>query len=270
MSTPERRALVVDDDGTFRALVHAALARRGWRIDEAATAQDAEELLGQRTYEVVILDFALPDRDGVECLERWRLAGLETPVLVLTGADADTTLEALVLAGAHDVIAKQGLDTAKLLAAIEATGGPSGYPEGELPPVPVRAPAAPAPYAPKRHDGKRALVIDDTAVARMTVRRILQQDGWIVDEAESAATAMARDLRRYDLLVVDYLLPDLDGVTLILDARKLGAKARILATTAHGSDQVAVDLVAAGADALLPKAGLDAARVRAAVEEAMA
>lgn len=270
MATPERRALLVDDDGAFRAVVHSALARRGWRVDEAGTAAEAEELLAQRLYEVVVLDFSLPDRDGVACLERWRAVGIETPVLALTGADSDTILEALVLAGAHDVITKNGLDATKLLDAIEATGGPPGYPEEDLPPLPMRAPAPAAPFPRRRHDGQRALVVDDTMVARAFTRRTLAMDGWIVTEAASAAEALATDLASFDLLVVDYLLPDLDGAALVAEARDAGARGAVLALTAHGSDEVALDLVAAGAGALLTKEGLDADRLRAAVEEALA
>jgi CheY-like chemotaxis protein len=269
VSLPERRVLIVDDDGTFRAVVHSALVRRGWRVDEAETAADAEALLAERRYEVIVLDFSLPDRDGVECLERWRATGLTTPVLCLTGAESDTILEALVLAGAHDVVGKQGLDTTKLLDAIEATGGPAGYPEEDLPPVPVRAPSAPGPFERKRHDGKRALVVDDALVARAFARRTLQSDGWSVTEAASATAALELDVASFDLLVVDYLLPDFDGATLIQEAREAGAQGAVLAITAHGSDKVALELVAAGASALLSKEGLDADRLRAAVEEAL-
>ncbi|GEM_PF-6703883 len=270
MPLPERRALLVDDDGTFRAVVNSALTRRGWRVDEAATAADADELLAQRRYEVIVLDFSLPDRDGVACLERWRESRVGTPVLALTGAGTDAVYEALVLAGAHDVIAKEGLDATKLLAAIEATGGPPGYPEEELPPVPARAPAEPGPFERRRHDGQRALVVDDTDVARAFVRRTLQADGWTVVEAPSAEAALETDLASFDLLIVDYLLPDLDGAAFLDEATALGARGAVLALTAHGSDAVALELVAAGADALLSKEGLDAERLRASVEEAMA
>ncbi|MEA3200904.1 MAG: two-component system, OmpR family, response regulator [Thermoplasmata archaeon] len=267
---PERRALLVEDDATFRTLVRDALVQRGWRVDEAASALEADARLAARRYEVVVLDFGLPDRDGVACLERWRALGLETPVLGLTGAESDAVIEAMVLAGAHEVLDKRRFSLPKLLEAIDATGGPSGFPERDLPPLPRRAPAGPAPFPRRRHDGQRALIVDDTAVTRASVRRALEADGWRVEEAGDAAAALARDVGSFDLLVVDYLLPDVDGAALIEELREAGAHGAVLATTAHGSEEAALALVAAGADALLPKTGWDGERLRAAAEEACA
>jgi CheY-like chemotaxis protein len=239
-------------------------------VDEAASAAEADALLARERYEVVLLDFVLPDRDGVDCLRAWRASGLATPILCLTGAESDTILEALVLAGAHDVLSKEGITEAKLAEAIEATGGPPGYPEEDLPRDPAAPPAAAPEPRPAIHGaGRLALVVDDTATIRLLVRRILERDGWRVEERASATDALDRAPPDVSLLVLDYLLPDIDGVALLEELRRQGVAAPAIALTGHGSEQVAVDFIATGANAFLAKRDLDGPRLRAAVAEAL-
>ena len=130
----------------------------------------------------------------------------------------------------------------------------------ELPAFPSRD--AQPPAAP-RH----ALVVDDTPVFRVLLRRYLERDGWSVREASSAGEAMtrARDGPPLDLVLVDYLLPDMDGATLLRRLRREGVEAPVLAMTGHATEDVADDLADAGAAACLPKEGLNEERLRAAV-----
>jgi CheY-like chemotaxis protein len=81
-------------------------------------------------------------------------------------------------------------------------------------PVPEPLPAAPAPR-PAVSAGLRVLLIEDDAQARELYRDILMAAGFQADEAATAQDALsmlARD--RYHAAVVDYSLPDLDGLTL--------------------------------------------------------
>lgn len=263
----------MDDAPSVRVRLRAYLEEAGWQVDEAEGAADAEDLLGRAEYEIIILDFVLPDTDGVQCLRCWRAMGVTAPVLGLTAASADAVLEAFIKAGAHDVLEKDRLDKDAFLAAVEATGGPPGYPEEALPPVRRLAPDA-SPLVETAADGpraapRRALVIDDTAAFRVLLRRYLEKDGWTVDEACTAEDALRLASPRYDLVLLDYLLPDMDGATLLRRLRRAGLSAPALGMTGHATEEIADHFGAAGAMRCVGKEGLSEARLRSAVREAL-
>lgn len=263
---------MVDDSPAERAKVTSFLASSGWAVDEAASAAEAEEHLGRGEYEVVVLDFVLPDADGIQCLRSWRAAGIQTPVLGLTGASADVVLESFIKAGAHDVLVKDDLRRETLLAAVEATGGPPGYPEEALPRdriLPLQAGPPVAAHLDGSDRPRRALVVDDTHAIRLLLRRHLEKDGWSVDEAGSAEEALRLATREHDLLLVDYLLPDMDGATLLQKMRRAGATGAILAMTSHATEDVVTEFLEAGAVACVAKDGLNEARLREAVRGAI-
>lgn len=274
MQGPHRRALVVDDADAVRARLRSILEPEGWTVDEAASAAEAEDHLARGEYEVVVLDFVLPDADGIQCLRSWRSAGIMTPVLGLTGASADVVLEAFIKAGAHDVLVKDDLQRDVLLAAIDATGGPPGYPEEALPRerlLSAHVGASPLPGQERSARPRRALVVDDTHAIRYLLRRHLEKDGWTVEEAGDAdeALRLADHGHGLDLVLVDYLLPDMDGATLVRRLRRAGVTAPVLAMTSHATESVVADFLDAGAAGCVAKDGLNEARLREAVHGAL-
>ena len=61
----ERRILIVDDEPEILELLEELLVARGHRVDSAANAAQALERVREQTYDAAILDFNLPDMDGV-------------------------------------------------------------------------------------------------------------------------------------------------------------------------------------------------------------
>ena len=59
------RILVVDDEESIRDLLRDALVEIGWAVDTAATAAEALQLIKENLYDAAVLDFALPDINGV-------------------------------------------------------------------------------------------------------------------------------------------------------------------------------------------------------------
>ena len=59
------RILVVDDEESIRDLLQDALVEVGWAVDTAATAAEALQLIKENLYDAAVLDFALPDINGV-------------------------------------------------------------------------------------------------------------------------------------------------------------------------------------------------------------
>src|SRR5205807_1902502 len=82
MSTPAV-AIVVEDEPQIRRFVRTALESESWRVFEAGTLKDGLSEAATRRPELVVLDLALPDGDGIELVRSMR-AWSSSPIRVLT------------------------------------------------------------------------------------------------------------------------------------------------------------------------------------------
>lgn len=103
----------------------------------------------------------------------------------------------------------------------------------------------------------KILVVDDDEVDRIAVRRALKAAGVRMQllEAGDCATALATiQQHTFDCVFLDYLLPDGDGLTLVKQMRQAGVKVPLVVLTGQGDEQIAVELMKAGASDYLSKA----------------
>jgi PAS domain S-box-containing protein len=105
----------------------------------------------------------------------------------------------------------------------------------------------------------RILLVDDDEIDRMAVRRSLLKAGLEVAIVEANNCAQAIAILKntdFDCVFVDYRLPDQNGLTLIQTLRSVGVRVPLVALTGQGDEQIAVDLMKAGASDYLSKARL--------------
>lgn len=114
------RVLVVDDDQVDRMAVRRLLTRVPGEItvDEADGVLAAIDRLAGGDFDCVVLDYNLPDGDGLTFLRGLRTAGLEVPVVMLTGQEDTGVARDLILAGAAAYIPKASLSADLLLASL--------------------------------------------------------------------------------------------------------------------------------------------------------
>jgi predicted signal transduction protein with EAL and GGDEF domain/CheY-like chemotaxis protein len=100
--------LLVDDDEVNLLLTALALRERGFRLTEAASGEQALELLRDHTPDIIVLDALMPGLDGfATCSALRRMPGFENvPVLMLTGLDDDASITRAYRAGATDFFVK--------------------------------------------------------------------------------------------------------------------------------------------------------------------
>jgi two-component system KDP operon response regulator KdpE len=100
-----RRVLVVDDEPQIRRALRVALRTNGYEVDEATTGEEGLDALAARPPDLLILDLALPDCDGVDVCRRLR-EWSTLPVIVLSAyGDDDAKVRALD-EGADDYLTK--------------------------------------------------------------------------------------------------------------------------------------------------------------------
>src|SRR5262245_48105788 len=94
------------------------------------------------------------------------------------------------------------------------------------------------------------LIVDDDADTRARLERALREsgDGWDVVQAATAAEALARVADAdVECVLLDYRLPDADGLACLRDLRRLRADLSVVMVTGSGSETVAVDAMKVGA-----------------------
>ncbi|MFQ4144331.1 hybrid sensor histidine kinase/response regulator [Chlorogloeopsis sp. ULAP02] len=100
------------------------------------------------------------------------------------------------------------------------------------------------------------LVVDDDEVDRMTVRRALKTAGVkveIIEAANCRDAIAALSQTAFDCVFLDYRLPDQNGLSLIYEIRSRGIKVPLVVLTGQGDEQIAVELMKAGATDYLSK-----------------
>ncbi len=105
----------------------------------------------------------------------------------------------------------------------------------------------------------RVLIVDDDALDRRTAQRALLSSGLDVEiiEADRGAEALARlALEAFDAVLLDFQIPDMDGLEILHEAHARGIATPIIMLTGRGDEQVAVEMMKAGAADYLPKAKL--------------
>ncbi|PKP71567.1 MAG: DNA-binding response regulator [Alphaproteobacteria bacterium HGW-Alphaproteobacteria-4] len=100
------RALAVEDDARIAADLTAALQAAGFVVQTCADGESAWFLGDTEDYDLIVLDLGLPKLDGLSVLKRWRAAGREMPVLVLTARGTWSERVEGIDAGADDYLPK--------------------------------------------------------------------------------------------------------------------------------------------------------------------
>jgi signal transduction histidine kinase/DNA-binding response OmpR family regulator len=183
--------LVVDDDATVRELVERHLERSGFAVVTARGGQEGLRLVRELRPAAITLDIMMPDLDGWTVLAAIKgdpaLAAI--PVVLMSIVDQKKRGYAL---GAADYLVKP-VDRTKLL---ETLTGICGSTAG------------------------RALLVDDDAVVRRSVRQALDPIGWQVSEAENGQVAVAALIAaRPDVIILDLMMPKMDGFEFLDELR---------------------------------------------------
>jgi len=115
------RILAVEDDERLVVLLQRGLREEGHLVDACGSCGDAMGQAQTIAYDVILLDWMLPDGDGLSLLRAWRDRGVETPVLMLTARGAVGERVLGLRSGADDYLIKP-FDFSELLARIEVLG----------------------------------------------------------------------------------------------------------------------------------------------------
>lgn len=113
------RILIVDDDAWLTQTLQESLTGAGYVADRAASAKEADNLLSKAPYELIVLDWEMPEKSGLNFLVEIRKRGVQTPVLILTGRDSIDDKTTGLDEGADDYLTKP-FNTKEFISRVRA------------------------------------------------------------------------------------------------------------------------------------------------------
>jgi DNA-binding response OmpR family regulator len=113
------RILIVEDDERVADFLRRGLSEEGYEVEVCHRGDTARDLVLQRSYETILLDWNLPGADGLSLLKHWRSANIKTPVILLTAKSGVEATVAALDAGADDYIVKP-FSLEELIARVRA------------------------------------------------------------------------------------------------------------------------------------------------------
>ena len=249
------KALVVDDDFNTCDSVTKMLVKVGMRAEWTLSGKEAvlrarQSIEMSDVYHAYIIDWRLPDMNGIEVTRQIRSLHDDTPIIILTAYDwSDIEVEAKA-AGVTAFCAKPMFMSDLRETLMRALGQKSADAvQGLLPE--------------KNADfkGKHILLVEDNELNREIAQEILREYGFLVDSAENGAVAVEKVSNAapgsYDLVLMDVQMPIMDGYTATRKIRALDDPARaklpILAMTANAFDEDRRNALESGMNGFLSK-----------------
>src|SRR5690242_14706080 len=113
------RILVVDDEPSIVDAVATALRYEGYDVDEASAGREAIRIVTEREPDLIVLDWMLPDIEGIEVGRRLRERGFKSAILFLTAKDATENKVEALRAGGDDYVTKP-FSLAEIVARVQA------------------------------------------------------------------------------------------------------------------------------------------------------
>ena len=249
------KALVVDDDFNTCDSVTKMLVKVGMRAEWTLSGKEAvlrarQSIEMSDVYHAYIIDWRLPDMNGIEVTRQIRSLHDDTPIIILTAYDwSDIEVEAKV-AGVTAFCSKPMFMSDLRETLMSALGQKSADAvQGLLPE--------------KNADfkGKHILLVEDNELNREIAQEILREYGFLVDSAENGAVAVEKVSTAapgsYDLVLMDVQMPIMDGYTATRKIRALDDPARaklpIIAMTANAFDEDRRNALESGMNGFLSK-----------------
>lgn len=106
IANEDMRILIIEDEPGILNFLRQGLQEESYSVDTAASGQTGLEMALHETYEVILLDWMLPGKSGVEVCREIRKEGIKTPIIFLTARDTVQDTIFGLQAGANDYIKK--------------------------------------------------------------------------------------------------------------------------------------------------------------------
>jgi CheY-like chemotaxis protein/two-component sensor histidine kinase len=221
--------LVVDDENSITEYFRELIESYGITADVANDGLSAVEMSRQQTYDIVFLDWNIPNKNGGEVARAIGEISPDTKIILISAYDWDEIVESLRGASITDFIRKP-VPPSEIYSRIVQAVNVNKIPDSNI-----------------DLTGNRLLLVEDIEMNRMIVTELLEDSGCVIDEAENGEIALKLiKQNHYDMILMDMQMPVMDGLTTTKEIRKFDTEIPIIAMTANAFKEDAERCIAAG------------------------
>ena len=255
ISRKVKTVLLVEDDEVMRREVTDLLADTMVTVTSAATGAEAMDLQKHEEFDCIIVDLGLPDMDGCELIKQIRNGkDFQTPVIIHTAQDLTSQEQQILDTLSDSIVVKDAKSMDRLLDESSLF----------LHRVATDLPEEKKAIIRKFHDreaileNKKILIVDDDMRNVFSLSSILEEKGIVTEMAENGKVALEKlaEHSDTDLVLMDIMMPEMDGYETMREIRKMESKLRkipILALTAKAMKGDRAKCIDAGASDYLAK-----------------
>ena len=218
------RIMVVDDDAGMRLTLEGIMEDEGYDVVGAGDGYEAIKLAKGTPFTLIFMDIKMPGINGVEAYREIKKVSPDSVVVMMTGFAVEDLVKEALQEGVYAVLYKpfameQIIDVVQ--AVLKTTF---------------------------------VLVVDDRATDRETLRAVLEERGYEVSEAQDGAQAVSMAAERhYKVILMDVMMPSMDGYTACEEIRKIDPQVKIIFITGYALEDAAKEALRAGAYTVVTK-----------------
>ncbi len=204
MSPKAMSILIIDDDASMCETLVDILREKGYAAERMVGGEGIMEALESKAYDIVLLDFKMPKKNGLEVFREIKNARPETVVIMMTAYSLEKMMEQCLAEGAFGILHKP-LDINDVVKQIEAA-----------------------------KDGILVMVVNDEPRMRESLCDLLKEKGYYVTVASDGKDAIEKAKKMpQHVLIVDSKLPVLNGIETYMFMKKINPKVRAVLMTAY-------------------------------------
>lgn len=225
------RILILDADLEVRDLCYSIMTAEGHAVTLASTGAHALKVLQLHETDILIMELALPDRNGLEFFNQLRSEYRRLPIIVFSKMLNRDLQKTLHESGAIDVFSKKMGEEAlsetikKMTAALHRVFG-----------------------NPSEQKKESILIVDDDADMRRLLREYFLLNGFISDEASSGEQALVFVKKHQPhIVLLDVIMPGMDGLATLKKIRELSPRTEVVMATGIKDENLAQKAMNSGA-----------------------
>ncbi len=210
----EVRVLVVDDNASARDYLTKTVLSLGAQCDPVTSGNEALAVLDKYPYDIILMDWKMPEMDGVETALKIRQRfGEKAPkIVIVTAYGREEVIKHIQEANLDGLLIKPISPSTLLDTMLQILGFHQHIPKNKIS----------SNFSLKSIAGSRILLVEDNEINREFAEELLRGEGLIVEEAHDGFEAIEQvKAHRYDAVLMDIQMPNLDGIEATKRIRRL-------------------------------------------------
>ena len=209
----KKKILIIEDEQVLADVLKSKLEKEGYEVNVAYEGEDGYRKIKEFVPDLVLLDIVLPKMNGYEILEKKKLEGNKTPVIVISNSGQPVELERTKELGAVDSLVKTEFDPNEVIQKVKIFLGEKG---GEVRTKAVQGSDSVLSGPPK---AKVLLVEDDKFLRDICGTKLIKEGFEVLQAIDGEGVLKILETEKPDIILLDIVLPSMNGFEILTRIR---------------------------------------------------